>query len=147
MVTEIAPAPPSGCVFHHIGYAARSIEDEKVFFSSFGYVQEGRVFSDPVQGVKGLFLSGGGPRIELLEDLPGRNTLVPWIQAGVRLYHLAYLTDDLDACLDWSRRARGKVVIAPVPSVAFGGRMISFVLFRRGVMIEFIGGKTFPGGA
>lgn len=146
MTINVAPVHPPGCVFHHVGYASRCIKSDSLFFSNFGYSQEGHAFTDPVQGVTGVFLSGNGPRLEILQDLPGRGTLKPWLQAGVRFYHFAYLTTDLRACLSWSRAERGKVIITPVPSVAFDGRMISFVMFRNGLLIELIEAERFSAG-
>ena len=63
--------------FHHIGYATPSLEKERAFFAFLGYHLEGEPFADRLQGVTGCFLSGPGPRIELLENLIGANTLTP----------------------------------------------------------------------
>jgi methylmalonyl-CoA/ethylmalonyl-CoA epimerase len=46
--------------------------------------------------------------------------------------------DDANAAIDWARGSRAKVVVHPVPAVAFGGRRIAFVVFRNGLMLEFI---------
>lgn len=129
---------PSTFEFHHIGYATASIVDEQAFFERLGYRTEGEAFADPVQGVAGRFLTGAGPRIELLENLPGSRTLTPWLDAGVRMYHFGYWVDDIDAALQWARSCRGKISVQPVPAVAFGGRRISFVMFRTRMMLEFI---------
>lgn len=132
------PTLPDGYAFHHVGYATASLARERAFFESAGYRAEGEVFSDPVQGIVGCFLTGPGPRIELLENLPGSDTLRPWLDAGIKIYHFAYWVDDIDAALVWARSQRGKVTVPPVPAVAFGGRRISFVMFRTGFMLEFI---------
>lgn len=129
---------PSGVAFHHVGFATTSIESEFDFFSALGYRQENNSFSDPIQGVKGVFVVGGGPRIELLENLPNRTTLTPWLNGGVKIYHYAYIVDDIAACLSWIAERGGKVVVPPVSAVAFPGRKICFARFRRGVMLEFI---------
>lgn len=129
---------PPGAAFHHLGYACADMAREQAFFSALGYRREGEAFSDPVQGVAGCFLTGAGPRVELLENLPGSATLKPWLDAGIRLYHFAYEVDDLDATLAWCRGQRGKVTVLPVPAVAFGGRRIAFVMFRHGPLLEFI---------
>lgn len=131
-------ALPPGAGFHHIGMATRAIAPELAFFQALGYRLEGAPFSDPVQGIAGCFLAGPGPRLELLENLPGASTLTPWLASGLRMYHLAYEVDAMDAALAGARAARGKVLVAPVPAVAFGGRRIAFALFRNGLMLEFI---------
>jgi len=135
---HVVGALPAGYEFHHIGYATASVEAEQGFFSFLGYQQEGLKFVDPVQGITGCFLTGPGPRIELLENLPGSTTLSPWLAAGVRMYHIAAEVDNLQDGLDWARRERGKVIVPPVPAVAFGGRRISFVAFRNGMILELI---------
>lgn len=129
---------PDGYEFHHIGYASTSLDKDRSFFALLGYRQEGETFADPVQGVTGCFLLGPGPRIELLENLPDATTLTPWLNAGVKMYHLAYLVQDIEGALNWARNQRAKVTVAPVSAIAFGGRRISFVMFRNGLMLEFI---------
>ena len=129
---------PTGYSFHHIGYATRSLVREREFFKQIGYVQPDVDFSDPEQGVLGCFLEGPGPRLELLENLPGSGTLTPWLNTGIRMYHLAYQVEDLDKAIVWARSQRGRMTVAPVPAVAFEGRRICFFAFREGPMLEFI---------
>jgi methylmalonyl-CoA/ethylmalonyl-CoA epimerase len=139
MPDPISASPAvQGFEFHHVGYATEAIARARVPFEAMGYRQEGEPFSDPIQGVRGCFLWGGGPRLELLENLPGRETLTPWLSAGVRMYHMAYEVADLEAGLRWGRDQRAKLTVAPVPAVAFGGRRICFFLLRTGFMIELI---------
>jgi len=132
------PVLPKGYEFHHIGCATASIERERSVFEILGYQIEGEPFFDTLQGVSGCFFCGTGPRIELLENLPGSDTLTPWVNAGVKMYHFGYQVDDICAAIDWARCQRAKVIVQPVPAIAFGGRYISFVMFRNGMMLEFI---------
>lgn len=129
---------PHGYAFHHVGFATASIERESGFFEGLGYRVEGVDFEDPRQGVRGRFMTGPGPRIELLESLPGRVTLTPWLQAGVKIYHMGFEVTDLEASLSWIRGQGAKVVVKPVPAVAFGGRCIAFAMLRNRFMIELI---------
>lgn len=129
---------PASFEFHHIGYATASIELERRFFELLGYRTEGDAFVDPLQGVAGRFMTGAGPRIELLENLPASRTLTPWIDAGIKMYHFGYWVDGIEDAIDWARGQRGKVSAPPMPSVAFGGRRIGFVIFRTKLMLEFI---------
>lgn len=132
------PPLPVGYEFHHVGYATAYMGKERTIFAFLGYHQEGEIFVDPVQGVTGCFLAGSGPRIELLENLPGATTLTPWLNSGVKMYHFAYLVENLDEALNWIRSQRAKVIVAPVPAMAFSGQRICFVMFRNGLMLEFI---------
>lgn len=129
---------PEGFQFHHLGYACADLAKDRAQFERLGYAIEGEPFEDPIQGVAGLFLAGAGPRIELLENLPGSTTLKPWLAQGTRIYHFAYLVADMAAALAWSRSQRAVTTVQPVPAVAFGGRRIAFVMLRTGFMLEFI---------
>ena len=128
----------AGARFHHVGYACTDIDSEAAVFATLGYAVQGAVFADEAQGIRGLFMTGGGPCIELLENLPGRTTLTPWLEAGIRMYHLAYEVADIDATLAGAPALRGRIVVPPTPATAFGGRRISFVMFRHGPLIELI---------
>lgn len=129
---------PAGYEFHHLGYASTCLSKERDFFTLLGYVQEGEAFVDPVQGISGCFLIGPGPRIELLENLPGSRTLTPWLEAGIKIYHFAYSVADLDVALTWANQQRSRVIVPPTPAVAFGGRCISFIMFRNRLLMELI---------
>lgn len=127
-----------GRIFHHIGYATTSLTREREFFEHLGYVQEGCDFIDSEQGVRGCFLQGPGPRLELLENLPNSDTLTPWLNAGIKMYHFAYEVADLDKAMNWARLHRGRMTVAPVSATAFDGRRICFFAFRQGPMLEFV---------
>ena len=127
-----------GAEFHHVGLATTKLEREIDFFATLGYRQEGPDFVDPEQGIRGIFLVGGGPRIELLENMPESETLTPWLKAGSRLYHLAYLVPDIHQAIEVAQAAGAIVLRKSVPSVAFSGRLISFVQFRNRLVVEFI---------
>ena len=90
------------------------------------------------EGGDGFFLVGGGPRIELLESLPGSKTLAPWLASGVRMYHVAYTVPNIGEAVAWARAQRARITVNPVPAVAFQGRLISFSMFRNGLFVEFI---------
>ena len=125
--------------FHHIGIATESIARDEAVYVQLGYEPEGEKFLDPGQGVRGVFLVGPGPRLELLEPHEGSATLEPWLRAGSRMYHQAYEVDDLDASLASARKElRAHVLRAPMPAPAFGGRPVSFLMLRNRSMIELI---------
>jgi len=129
---------PQGFAFHHLGYACADLAKDRAQFERLGYAVEGEAFEDPVQGIAGLFLTGAGPRIELLQNLPGSTTLKAWLEQGTRIYHFAYLVPDMTQALAWARTQRAITTVQPVPAVAFGGRHIAFVMLRTGFMLEFI---------
>jgi methylmalonyl-CoA/ethylmalonyl-CoA epimerase len=124
--------------FHHIGVACRDLDAEEVAFSILGYVREGSEFYDAIQGVHGRFLTGGGPRLEILRNHEEPGVLSNWLKKGIRFYHLAYETDRFDECSAAFAADGAKCVVAPVPAVAFGGRTISFYLMRNLTLVELI---------
>jgi len=124
--------------FHHLGVACRDIEKDFAVWADLGYEREGEVFADQTQGIRGLFLHGAGPRLELLEDLPGRNTVAPWLEKGARICHSAYEVPNLDVDLKRLTARRARIVVEPVPAVAFGNRKICFLMLRNFSLIELI---------
>ncbi len=129
---------PEGANFHHLGYACASLARDRAQFEQLGYRAEGEPFADETQGIAGLFMTGPGPRIELLENLPGRTTLTPWLTQGTKVYHFAYEVPSMDVALAWARGQRAVTTVKPVPAIAFGGRHIAFVMLRNGWLLEFI---------
>jgi methylmalonyl-CoA/ethylmalonyl-CoA epimerase len=104
-----------------------------------GYSREGHDFTDPIQGIEGRFLAGPGPRLELVRQLQDGGVLTAWLNRRVLLYHLAFETADLAGAIEVLKARRGgKLVVAPVPAVAFGGRHIAFVMLANGLLVEFI---------
>lgn len=124
--------------FHHIGVACNNIETERLGWESLGYVAEGARFEDPLQGVAGIFMTGPGPRIELLEDLPGSETLNPFLRSGTKMYHQAFFVRDLASSLANFQRHKAKVLSGPKPAVAFEGRCVAFVMLPTRLIIELI---------
>ncbi|GAC1424835.1 MAG: VOC family protein [Candidatus Velthaea sp.] len=128
----------SRLAFHHIGVASRNFEVEERCFAALGYVREGADFHDPIQGVHGRFLIGGGPRLELLRNDKEPGVLSGWLKKGVRFYHLAYEADDLERELAEFLGAGARQVVAPVPAVAFNGRLITFIMLQNLSLVELI---------
>lgn len=124
--------------FHHIGVACRDLDSETRRFASLGYSAESPDFTDPLQGVTGRFLNGGGPRMELLKPLPGSGILTPWLRSGVKLYHLAYETQNITNMIEDYREDGAKLIVSPVPAVAFSGRLIAFLMLPNMLLIELI---------
>ena len=125
--------------FHHVGVACKDIDIDVAKFEWIGYRPEGPRFTDVRQGVRGLFLIGQAPRLELLEPIDGSpGVLTPWLRGGIKLYHLAYQTMDLDAAIVRMRGEGAKLVVGAVEAVAFGGRRIAFLMLPNQMLIELI---------
>ncbi len=125
--------------FHHLGIATTSLARDVSAYALLGYRPEGQEFEDDRQGVRGLFLvDASGPRLELLEPLPGSQTLSPLLERGVKCYHHAYEVQALEPAIRELRTARARSVRAPLPAVAFQGRRIAFLMLPNGWMVELI---------
>lgn len=124
--------------FHHIGYASKSIDREIQVFGKIGYSLEGERFIDENQGVIGQFLVGNGPRMELLENINGRNTLTPILEKGMGMYHFGYQCENLNDSLKLANVQGAIIISEPKVSVAFHGKLIAFVMARNGFIIELI---------
>jgi methylmalonyl-CoA/ethylmalonyl-CoA epimerase len=128
----------SGLAFHHLGVACRNLDAEARALGLLGYEQEGVEFVDPLQGIRGRFLVGPGPRLEILVAVEGSQVLAPWLKAGVKIYHQAFEAQDFDAAITRLVDRRGKLITGPVPAVAFGGRRICFLMMPNLMLIELI---------
>jgi len=124
--------------FHHLGVACRQIDAEQEAWVALGYRPERAEFTDPLQGVRGRFLVGPGPRLELLEAVEGSTVLEPWLVRGVKVYHHAYEVDALEAAIDDLRDRRGRLVSGPVPAVAFDRRPVAFLAMPNRYLVELI---------
>jgi len=127
-----------GFRFHHIGYACKSIEKNLEFFKLLGFSRDGDFFEDPLQGIRGCFIKGNGPRIELLENLPDSNQLSGLIKKGINMYHLAYEVELIQESIQILLSKRAQILVNPIPAVAFNGRDVAFLLFKNGLIIEVI---------
>jgi methylmalonyl-CoA/ethylmalonyl-CoA epimerase len=125
--------------YHHTGVACHHLEDERRWYTgSLGYEPESEIFTDPLQGIRGCFLTSGEGRIELLEALPGSDALAPWLQRGFSIYHLAFEVLDLEATIDQLDEAGARLVSPPKPAVAFGGRRVAFCVRPNLMLVELI---------
>jgi methylmalonyl-CoA/ethylmalonyl-CoA epimerase len=124
--------------FHHIGVACRDIEKEMRAFAIVGYALEGQRFSDPLQKIHGCFLTGPGPRVELLVPTDDASPVLSWLQKGVKMYHQAYEVELIEAAIAALSAHRAVLVSPPKPAVAFGGRKIAFLMFPNLLLVELI---------
>ena len=132
-------ATDAGLVFHHVGVACDDLRSEQRQFELLGYTVQSDIFEDRVQGVRGLFMGGQAPRVELLEPFdasPG--VLSIWLSQRIKLYHLAYTVPNVVTAIDALRKQRAKVVVHPVAAVAFAGRSIAFLMLPNRLLIELI---------
>ena len=124
--------------FHHIGVACRDLEREEAAYAALGYRRESDEFDDPGHGIRGVFLEGPGPRLELVMDRPGSNVLQPWLRRRSSVYHLGFEVDDLGRAIAEHVTVNAKLLVPPRPAVAFDGRSVAFVVLRNAMLVELI---------
>ena len=124
--------------FHHVGLACKRIDVEQKAHRLLGYVDEGEIFVDPRQRIRGCFLVHGGMRIELLEPWGEDSPLQSFLSRGLKMYHQAFETAAIDASIDELRKAGAVLVVPPTPAVAFQNRPIAFLMLRTQMLVELI---------
>jgi methylmalonyl-CoA/ethylmalonyl-CoA epimerase len=124
--------------FHHIGVACEKLGPEIDAHTLLGYHQEGDVFVDPAQRIRGVFMTNGGARVELLEPAGADSPLRPFLQRGQKMYHQAFQTDAIED--EFARLVDAGAIarVAPIPAVAFDGRRIAFLMLRTLLLVELI---------
>ena len=106
--------------FHHLGMACRKIATELPELAIVGYSPEGPIFEDPIQQVRIQFVSGGGPRLELIEPASAQSPVEGILKRRSKFYHLGYEVDRLDDAIAYFRERQYFPVSSPAPAVAFG---------------------------
>lgn len=125
---------------NHIGVAVPSISayvaQTEVLLGS---LQRGPLITNDRQQVREMFLTDGSTVFELLEPIGDKSPLNSFLRRnpGGGLIHFAVDVDALEPTLELLERVGGRVLIAPVPDVAFEQRRIAFVLLA-GQVIELI---------
>jgi methylmalonyl-CoA/ethylmalonyl-CoA epimerase len=137
-VTDHPLVNGSELAFHHLGVACRDLDREEQVWTALGYRRERPDFEDPRQQIRGRFIVGRGPRLELLVGTPGSTVLDPWLSRGIKIYHQAFEVPALAKMLGAFVLLGARVVVEPVPAVAFDNREICFVMLPNNSLIELI---------
>jgi methylmalonyl-CoA/ethylmalonyl-CoA epimerase len=125
---------------NHIGLAVPDIEaflrKTTPLYEGFS---RGAVIVNERQKVRELFLTDGATTVELLEPLGEGSPLRAFLDRNPRggLIHLALEVVDLDAAIARVIAAGGRLIVAPVPDVAFNERRIAFV-YLGGQVTELV---------
>jgi methylmalonyl-CoA/ethylmalonyl-CoA epimerase len=129
--------------FHHVGVACRNIATELSELALIGYHLEGAQVHDPIQQVLIQFVTGGGPRLELIQPVSAQSPVNGILKRGSKFYHLAYEVDQLETAIDQFKSKKFLPVAPPAPAVAFEMRRIVFLASETFTLIELIEGQMF----
>lgn len=125
---------------NHIGLAVPSIPEyvaqTEVLLGGF---QRGPLIANERQQVREMFLTDGNTVFELLEPMGDKSPLKSFLRRnpGGGLIHFAVDVDALEPTLELLAKVGGRVLVSPVPDVAFEQRRIAFVLLA-GQVVELI---------
>ena len=104
-----------------------------------GAFQRGPLITNERQQVRETFLTDGRTVFELLEPIGDNSPLNSFLRRnpGGGLIHFAVDVDALEPTLALLESVGGRILVAPVPDVAFEERRIAFVLLA-GQVVELI---------
>jgi len=125
---------------NHVGLAVPDIEAFlRRTVALYGEFSRGPMIVNERQKVRELYMTDGTTTVELLEPLGEVSPLQAFLKRNPTggLIHLALEVVDLEAAIARVVAAGGRLVIAPVPDVAFGERRIAFV-YLGGQITELI---------
>ncbi len=127
---------------HHVGFVVPSIEKAALRFASSIQAEfSGEIWHDPVQMVRVAFLHLPGTIGQFLELVEPASPIAPvarFLKQGGGMHHLCFTVSDMSSALAHARAERMVVVQAPVPAVAFDGRLIAWCFTRDKLLIEFL---------
>ena len=125
---------------NHIGLAVPDIEAflRKTMPLYEGFIR-GPMIVNERQKVRELYVTDGTTTVELLEPLGEGSPLQAFLNRNPAggLIHLAFEVTDLDAAIAGITAAGGRLVVGPVPDVAFNERRIAFV-YLGGQVTELV---------
>ena len=125
---------------NHVGLAIPDIESFlRKTAPLYGDFSRGPMIVNERQRVRELYITDGATTVELLEPLGVNSPLQAFLNRNPAggLIHLALEVTDLDAAIASVTAAGGRLVVAPVPDVAFNERRIAFV-YLGGQVTELI---------
>src|SRR5580698_6760939 len=108
--------------FHHDGVATHDMAKGLRQYELLGFQTEGPAFVDPLQHIRGLFLTLGPMRVELLEPLDETSPIHSHLKRGIKIYHHGFTCRDIARTTERLVADRARVVSPPKPAVAFQNR-------------------------
>jgi methylmalonyl-CoA/ethylmalonyl-CoA epimerase len=130
-----------GLIFHHLGLAVAHPEKAVRFVTGLGYTLSPQVY-DPLQKVNLIMCRGPGmPAIEIISSSGEAGPLDGILKNRTELlYHLGFLTRDLEATLAAIKREGHQLlcVSPPKAAVLFAAKPVSFYYVSGFGLIEII---------
>jgi catechol 2,3-dioxygenase-like lactoylglutathione lyase family enzyme len=122
---------------HHTGYRVAELEKSiRYWVDTLGARIEMPPTVISADSVLVCFLKFNGGRVELVASVH-QSKPTPRAAPDGRPDHICFLCGDFDRRVENARDEGGVIVRPPVPSEAFGGRRMCFVLYRDIGLIEW----------
>ena len=131
---------------HHVGIVVENLEAwGQAYARCLLMVQDSEIFHDPIQKVRVQFWRDEkASLVELIEPAAPDSPVGRELKKGGGLNHLCYEVDDIDRQVGNAVADGAILAVAPVPAVAFSGRRIAFLYFRKVGLIEFVEREARP---
>ena len=125
---------------HHVGIVVESLQTwGEAYAGSLGLVADSPIYHDPIQKVRVQFWRDDqSSLVELIEPAASDSPVQRDLKKGGGLNHLCYEIDDIDRRVEEAVAGGAILAVAPVPAVAFSGRRIAFLYYRKLGLIEFV---------
>ena len=129
--------PPKNPELHHTAYLVTDMATSLQRWELLGATVELPSTLVSADQVRVAFLMFQGGRIELVEPCGESRIKVTGAERG-HPDHLCFRCDNFDEMVQGARSSGGIVVRPPVPSAAFQGKRMAFVLYRALGLIEWV---------
>jgi methylmalonyl-CoA/ethylmalonyl-CoA epimerase len=126
---------------HHIGYVVPSIAESLARWRvTLSVMSVSEPFDDEIQRARVLFLNfaSGSTTLELVEPLPGDSPVARFLQKGGGLHHICFEVDNLEEQIRHMKMHHALLVRHPKPAVAFGERLIAWMMTRDKLLVEYL---------
>ena len=131
-----------GLKLHHFGYVVRDIAAGMAGFTrSLAAQWDGRIYEDPLQKVKVVFLTTrpGDAQIELVQPNTDDSPVTRFLrEKGGGFHHVCYEVAGLEEAMAGMKSRGALVASRPKPAVAFEGRRIAWLLTAEKMLIELL---------
>jgi catechol 2,3-dioxygenase-like lactoylglutathione lyase family enzyme len=128
---------PKNLELHHTAYVVADLAASSKKWEMLGATVELPSTLVSADQVRVSFLKFQGGRIELVEPCPGSRIKMAGAGSG-HPDHLCFRCDNFDEMIQGARASGGIVVRSPVPSAAFQGKRMAFVLYQAIGLIEWV---------
>ena len=125
--------------FHHVGIAVHSIEETAKWYFNMGYSLT-ETFDDTIQNVNIAFLKrDDSPLMELVQPVDKTSPVYNILKKlGVTAYHFCYEINNIQKAIEELEKQDFKLLVEPVPAIAFNNRKICFLYNLEVGLIELL---------